>query len=228
MSKKSEKFTREIRWKVEHQAQDLAHVQARLMRLERTMSDLDLVQRSDKLARQMRHTVRAAERNEAAYRRNMVLALVLAALTGLVAVAGFTSNATAEAVENPVENVEAAETEENFENEKIEVALLERAHVLENCTVTHYDTCVQCCGKSDGITASGLQAVPGVTVAVDPSVIPLGSDVLVDYGDGVLHYYRADDTGSGVKGNAIDLCVSTHAEALELGRRTATVYWVEG
>lgn len=228
MSQKLEKYAREIGRNVEHQAQDLAHVQARLMRLERTMSDLDLVQQSDKLARQMRRTVRAAERNEAACRRNMVLALVLAALTGLVAVVGLTSNTTAEAVENHVENVEAQETAEDFENEKIEVALLERAHVLENCTVTHYDTCVKCCGKSDGITASGLQAVSGVTVAVDPAVIPLGSDVLVDYGDGVLHYYRADDTGSGVKGNAIDLCVSSHAEALELGCRTATVYWVEG
>lgn len=228
MSKKSEKFTREIRWKVEHQAQDLAHVQARLMRLERTVADFDLVRQSENLARQMRHTVRAAERNEAAYRRNMVLALVLAALTGLVAVVGLSSTATAEAVENHVENVEAQETAEDFENAKIEAALLERAHVLENCTVTHYDTCVQCCGKSDGITASGNIAIPGVTVAVDPSVIPLGSDVLVDYGDGVLHYYRANDTGGSIRGNSIDLCVSNHAEALELGRRTATVYWVEG
>lgn len=228
MSQKLEKYAREIGRKVEHQAQDLAHVQARLMRLERTVADFDLVRQSENLARQMRHTVRAAERNEAAYHRNMVLALVLATLTGLVAVVGLTSNSAAEAVENHVENVEAQETAEDFENEKIEVALLERAHVLENCTVTHYDVCVRCCGKSDGITASGLQAVPGVTVAVDPAVIPLGSDVLVDYGDGVLHYYHADDTGSGVKGNAIDLCVSSHAEALELGCRTATVYWVEG
>lgn len=224
MSQKLGKYAREIGRKVEYQAQDLAHVQARLMRLERTVADFDLVRQSENLERQMRHTVRAAERNEAAYRRNMVLALVLATLTGLVAVVGLTSNSAAEAVEN----VEAQETAEDFENEKIEVALLERAHVLENCTVTHYDVCVRCCGKTDGITASGLMAVPGVTVAVDPAVIPLGSDVLVDYGDGVLHYYRADDTGSGVKGNAIDICVSSHAEALELGCRTATVYWVEG
>lgn len=99
--------------------------------------------------------------------------------------------------------------------------------MLENVTVTHYDVCQQCCGKTDGITASGMQATPYVTVAVDPSVIPLGADVLVDYGDGELQYYRADDTGSGVKGNHIDLCVGNHAEALQLGRRTATVYWVD-
>ena len=115
---------------------------------------------------------------------------------------------------------------EDFENERIEAALLARAHVIEGVTVTHYDCCVQCCGKDDGITASGVRAAPGVTVAVDPSVIPLGSDVLVDYGDGEIHYYRADDTGGAVKGNHLDLCVATHEEALQLGRRTATVYWV--
>lgn len=122
--------------------------------------------------------------------------------------------------EAPEEEPEAAE------NELIEAALLARAVRLDDVTVTHYDVCVECCGKDDGITASGLQAVPGVTVAVDPAVIPLGSDVLVDYGDGDFQYYRADDTGHGVDGNAIDLCVASHAEALRLGRRTATVYYV--
>ena len=34
-------------------------------------------------------------------------------------------------------------------------------------------------------------------------------------------------TGGAVKGNHIDLCVGSHAEALQLGRRTATVYWVD-
>ena len=113
------------------------------------------------------------------------------------------------------------------ENELIEAALLGKAHIIEDCTITHYDCCVSCCGKDNGITASGVQATPGVTVAVDPDVIPLGSDVLVDYGDGEIHYYRADDTGGAVKGNHIDLCVGSHEEALMLGRRTATVYWAK-
>lgn len=117
-------------------------------------------------------------------------------------------------------------TQEEPENELIEAALLASAHRLDDVTVTHYDCCVECCGKADGITASGVRATPGVTVAVDPAVIPLGADVLVDYGDGMLHYYRADDTGSGVVGNHIDLCVADHQTAVQLGRRTATVWWV--
>lgn len=117
------------------------------------------------------------------------------------------------------------------EAQSVEDALLASATRIDNVTVTHYCICQKCCGKSPdhpayGITASGRYATPYVSVAVDPSVIPLGSDVLVDYGDGVIEYYRADDTGSGVGGKHIDLCVSDHQEARNLGVRTATVYVV--
>ena len=119
------------------------------------------------------------------------------------------------------------EIQEDFENYYIEQALLAKANKIEDVKVTHYCCCVKCCGKTDGITYSGVKATPGVTVAVDTSIIPLGSDVLVDYGDGIINYYRADDTGSAINGNELDLCVSSHQEAINLGVRTATVYWVE-
>lgn len=143
--------------------------------------------------------------------------------------------ATSAALDNPVSMPKMAppimdageEASEEPENERIEAALLARAHLIEDCTVTHYDVCETCCGSAGGITDSGVRAAPYITCAVDPAVIPLGSDLLVDYGDGELHYYRADDTGTGVLGSHIDLCVSSHAEALDLGVRTADVYWVE-
>ena len=117
-------------------------------------------------------------------------------------------------------------------NEKIEDAILNRSHKLTDVTVTHYCPCQKCCGKPEGhpaygITASGRQLVPGVSVGVDPSVIPLGSTVILDFGDGELQYCVADDTGSGIKGNHIDLAMADHREALEMGVRTATVYWCE-
>lgn len=94
----------------------------------------------------------------------------------------------------------------------------------ESVLVTHYCTCEKCCGKSNGITASGRKAEYGVTIAVDRKKIPLGTTVYADYGDGILHIYRADDVGGAIKGNHIDLCVETHEEALRLGRRTAKIY----
>lgn len=123
----------------------------------------------------------------------------------------------------------AEEFHEDFENEKIEQALLAKATRLDNVVVTHYCSELRphICGTGDGITASGRRVTPYVSVAVDPTVIPLDADVLVDYGDGEIHYYRADDTGAWINGNHIDLAVTHHSEAEQLGIRTATVYWVK-
>jgi peptidoglycan DL-endopeptidase CwlO len=70
----------------------------------------------------------------------------------------------------------------------------------------------------DGVTATGLPVSWGV-VAVDPSVIPLGTRMTIPgYGEGV-----AADTGSGVQGTTIDLWFPTQAQALAWGRRVVTI-----
>lgn len=121
----------------------------------------------------------------------------------------------------------ALDKRQRHPSEEPEAQIAPWANKIENCTVTYYDCCVKCCGNAEGITYSGAQAVPYETCAVDPKVIPLGSAVMMDYGDGILHQYRAEDIGGGVKGNHIDVCVADHEEALALGTRTATVYWME-
>jgi peptidoglycan DL-endopeptidase CwlO len=69
-----------------------------------------------------------------------------------------------------------------------------------------------------GHTASGLPVGWGV-VAVDPSVIPLGTRLTVPgYGEAV-----AADVGSGVRGAMIDLWFPTLAQARAWGRRTVTI-----
>lgn len=50
---------------------------------------------------------------------------------------------------------------------------------------------------------------------------------MVDFGDGVIHTYRAEDTGGAVRGNHVDLCVPSHREAEALGVMCATVRWKE-
>lgn len=94
-------------------------------------------------------------------------------------------------------------------------------------TVTHYCGCSKCCGAYSGGSesvaygASGKRLEVFVSVAVDPSVIPLGT-VLHD-AEGRL--YRAEDTGSGIKGNRIDLFVGDHQEAINMGIREMEMYW---
>ena len=114
------------------------------------------------------------------------------------------------------------------ENRLIEEALLARAHKIEDCLITYYccEKYPHICGTGDGLTALGGEVLPGVSCAVPPG-IPLGSTIMIDWGDGEIEYRRADDRGGWVKGNHIDLAVSTHTEALGLGVDYATVYWVE-
>src|SRR5207253_5704906 len=69
-----------------------------------------------------------------------------------------------------------------------------------------------------GTTATGLPVGPGI-VAVDPTVIPLGTRMTIPgYGEGV-----AADTGSAVTGADIDVAVATEAEASAWGRGAITI-----
>jgi 3D (Asp-Asp-Asp) domain-containing protein len=58
-------------------------------------------------------------------------------------------------------------------------------------------------------------------------MIPMGAYILIDYVNGEVLVGRADDTGSAIDGSHLDLCVSTHAEAIEEGVKTVDVYWKE-
>lgn len=120
------------------------------------------------------------------------------------------------------------EIQEDFENYYIEQALLAKAHKIENCTVTWYtaDTCNKKPGDpAYGITASGFPAVERLTCAVDKSVIPLYSDVFVQYADGTIEQLWATDTG--VKGNHIDIYTPEYDYAIQMGRQKLTVWWME-
>lgn len=87
---------------------------------------------------------------------------------------------------------------------------------------TAYCDCVECCGKSDGITKSGVKTQEGRTIAVDPDVIPLGSVVEID---GVE--YIAEDIGGAIKGDRIDIYFDNHDRALEYGVQYREVYMIE-
>lgn len=221
MSQRSEKLHRQV-------SQLRADVDAlQVAWLSRQHCDAVELAAAAERTRQAHRRASEARRAARAWKLNAILTLILAAL-----IAGVALVISAKAAEKPTTPPSSAITDNGQlsgdDTPAQEPLRLDQAHVLENVTVTHYDCCVECCGKTDGITASGAHATPYSTVAVDPAVIPLGAVVLVDYGDGNgLCRYRAEDTGAAVKGNHIDLCVGSHAEALQLSKRTATVYWME-
>lgn len=75
-----------------------------------------------------------------------------------------------------------------------------------------------------GITATGTRPIAWKTVAVDPSVIPLGSWIEIE-GVGI---FQATDTGGAIKGNKVDVFTGDRNQALQWGRRTIRVKRVSG
>ena len=72
------------------------------------------------------------------------------------------------------------------------------------------------------LTKSGTLSRVGA-IAVDPSVIPLGTELYVEgYG-----YCVAEDTGGLIKGNRIDIYLDSEAECVNWGVRDVTVYILE-
>jgi len=70
-----------------------------------------------------------------------------------------------------------------------------------------------------GTTAMGTRARVG-EIAVDPRVIPLGTNVYIE-GVGAR---RAEDTGGNIKGNTIDIYMNTLSECRRWGVRYVTIY----
>lgn len=121
----------------------------------------------------------------------------------------------------------------SFRYKKPIIQIEEAAAPILEFTATAYDLSYECCGKypSDpayGITFTGTEATAGRTIAVDPKIIPLKSNVHIEfpapYGR-MTGWYVAEDTGSRVKGRIIDIFFgkSAFAEARKFGRRKVSV-----
>ena len=80
-------------------------------------------------------------------------------------------------------------------------------------------------GGADYTTATGTFVNVG-TVAVDKSVIPLGTRMYIVTNDGVV-YGQAVAADTGVKGNKVDLYYDTYQQCINFGRRSCTVYILE-
>ncbi len=88
--------------------------------------------------------------------------------------------------------------------------------------ITHYCQCVKCCGKNDGITASGKKAKTGYIAC---NWLPFGTTVSIDN-----KIYTVEDRGAksrfGSKNKHlkhIDVFCKTHKEAIMKGARYCDV-----
>lgn len=105
---------------------------------------------------------------------------------------------------------------------------------LGRFTLTAYCSCVKCCGEyalnrpmdengNEIVYGSiGTRLIAGLSIAVDPNVIPYGSEVIING-----HTYIAHDTGGAIKGNRIDVYFDDHQEAWNFGTQYAEVYLVQ-
>ena len=126
------------------------------------------------------------------------------------------SEKLAEEVNNKSKNV----AENIFpEEEYIEV---ERKVCIGTFALTGYCPCVACCGKSNGITASGTHATAYRTIAADTSRFPFGTRLIIGNNE-----YIVEDTGGTIIGNRIDVFFSSHSEALSFGKKQEEVYMFE-
>jgi 3D (Asp-Asp-Asp) domain-containing protein len=84
-----------------------------------------------------------------------------------------------------------------------------------------------------GITKTGIDVRNTTThkgkrvIAVDPSVIPLGSAVEIQLSDGTTFEATAQDTGGNIRGQRIDLLTETEKEARQFGRQRLQVRIIE-
>lgn len=100
----------------------------------------------------------------------------------------------------------------------LDMPAMSRGRLLGEFTLTAYTAGPESTGKRPGdagygITSSGAKAVEGVTIAVDPNVIPLGSRIYIEG----IGYRVAQDIGSAIKGKKIDLYMNDVTEARKFG-----------
>jgi 3D (Asp-Asp-Asp) domain-containing protein len=173
------------------------------------------------------------ERRRNRTRFYLALAVILWAVAiGLVMCVPAKSNEATEAVEPILEDiVNPLPQVVNYDMPASGYANLELLECLGTFKVTAYCCCPDCCGiwsaqhpsrVGTGYvqkTASGTIPQAGRTVAADWSVLPSGTEILVN---GEL--YVVEDTGSAVVGRHIDIYMEDHSAAREWGVQHIDLY----
>lgn len=179
-------------------------------------------------AKRLERYKKRIQRERAALSRRAAMGIFLVCLFAVLAVLLLTTGTASMDAPGPKAIYIEDAAPETDENQLIEAALIgyaeDHGNVLRSCRVTWYTASVEECGNADGITATGFRVIEGATIGVDPDVIPLLSDVCVEWQDGTREWYVATDTG--VTGAAVDIYCADRERASANGVKRATVYWI--
>ena len=117
-------------------------------------------------------------------------------------------------INKPQDGIVTKELEEALAKEsKLDFSKFRHRFLVE---ATAYSSQDPGCG---GTTATGVAVRKGI-IAVDPGIIPIGTDIYIPgYGKAV-----AADIGGSIKGNIIDIAFDTRAEALQFGYKSLLIY----
>ena len=100
-----------------------------------------------------------------------------------------------------------------------------REPVVMTMNASAYCACSACCGKSNGLTASGARASAGYTLAAGPG-IPIGTVIYIPALSGTSNggWFVVQDRGGAISNNRIDVFMNSHGEALSFGRKNLQCY----
>ena len=140
--------------------------------------------------------------------------------------------------ELPVEVLETETEIIRWKQEEVAVEPVEAEPVAEptlrslgEYRLTAYCPCEKCCGPYAAdrpvddfgnelvIGASGTLLEAGKSIAVDPTIIPYGTKVVING-----HEYIAQDCGGAIKGNRIDIYFENHEETEAFGVQYMEVF----
>lgn len=131
-----------------------------------------------------------------------------------------------------IKNTVEIETEKEVDTEEAKEII--EPISLGEFKLTSYCSCSKCCGKwaynrpkdengKEIVYGSiGERLKEGYSIAVDPEVIPYGTEVIING-----RTYKAQDCGGAIKGNRIDVYHENHQDALNFGVQYAEVFLVK-
>lgn len=131
------------------------------------------------------------------------------------------SEAEVAAFANETAQADTASEAENSEVSEAQEAEAPAEIYAGRFTTTAYCSCRKCCRGGKNRTKSGTVPQAGRTISADLRVFPLGTKLRIN---GVV--YTVEDSGSGIRGNKLDIFFNSHSQALQYGKRSADVYIV--